>query len=195
MNKQQELTQDQLNEIKELAQTNTLKEIASHFNMSKQTFLIMRKQQPEIDIIYQKILRAKRNKIYTAEEILEIENMLKTSNMESIAKHLRVSIPVLTKTRSKQPKLEKAIIRGMQNRPSNFNYLRQKEAKKQKEEKFTALMQQEEHQEKQDLKTAESLSTRAPEFISPEEAIVRFRELKEEEKAKRKFQELKEIDL
>jgi len=67
---QQELTQDQLAEFKELAKTKMLKEIAGHFNMSKQTFLMIRKQQQEIDIIYQAALKEKRNKIYTTEELL-----------------------------------------------------------------------------------------------------------------------------
>jgi histidinol phosphatase-like enzyme len=125
---QQELTQDQLAEFKELAKTKMLKEIAGHFNMSKQTFLMIRKQQQEIDIIYQAALKEKRNKIYTAKEILKIEKMLETSNMENIARYLWISIPALTKARNKQPELEEAIIRGIKNRPNNFNYLRQKES-------------------------------------------------------------------
>jgi hypothetical protein len=44
MKKPQQLTQDQLNELKELAKTKMLKEIASHFNMNKETFLLLRKE-------------------------------------------------------------------------------------------------------------------------------------------------------
>lgn len=42
-------------------------------------------------------------------------------------------------------------------------------------------------------KKQESLFSRAPENISPEEALARFRRLKEEDRAWRQFQELKEI--
>ena len=38
MKKPQQLTQDQLNELKELAKTKMLKEIASHFNMNNEHF-------------------------------------------------------------------------------------------------------------------------------------------------------------
>jgi len=55
MKKPQQLTQDQLNELKELAKTKMLKEIASHFNMNKETFRLLRKEQPEIDTIYQEL--------------------------------------------------------------------------------------------------------------------------------------------
>ena len=42
-------------------------------------------------------------------------------------------------------------------------------------------------------KKQESLFTRAPEDISTEEALARFRRLKEEDRARRQLQELKEI--
>jgi hypothetical protein len=94
MKKHQQLTQDQLNEIKELAKTKTLKEIASHFNMNKATFLLLRKEQLEIDVIYYGVLEQRKNKLYTTEEILAIEEMIRTSNMENIAKHLGISMPL-----------------------------------------------------------------------------------------------------
>jgi hypothetical protein len=44
--------------------------------------------------------------------------MTHTSNMETIAKHLCISMPLLAKARKKQPELEEAVIRGMKNRPT-----------------------------------------------------------------------------
>ena len=75
MKKPQQLTQDQLNELKELAKTKMLKEIASHFNMNKETFLLLRKEQPEIDAIYQELKEQRKNRLYSEEEISVIEEM------------------------------------------------------------------------------------------------------------------------
>ena len=129
MKKPQQLTQDQLNELKELAKTKMLKEIASHFNMNKETFLLLRKEQPEIDTIYQELKEQRKNRLYSEEEISVIEEMTHTSNMETIAKHLGISMPLLAKARKRQPELDVALIWGMKNRPSNFNHLRQIEEK------------------------------------------------------------------
>ena len=191
---QQELTQDQLAEFKELAKTKMLKEIAGHFNMSKQTFLMIRKQQQEIDIIYQAALKEKRNKIYTTEELLEIEELLETSNMESIVRYLGISMPVLTKARNNQPELEAAIKRGVANRSNNFNFKRKNEKRIQKEEKFELVMQKDEEEKTGEPKKEESLLTRVFEDISQEEAIIRFNKLKAEEKKKRQIQELRKMN-
>lgn len=45
MKTQQKLTEAQIEEIKYLAKTKTLKEIASHFNISISNFRVMRKEQ------------------------------------------------------------------------------------------------------------------------------------------------------
>jgi hypothetical protein len=110
MHKQQQLTQEQLNELKELAKTKTLKAIANHFNMNKVSFMLLRKEQPEIDAIYYEAKEQTKNKLYTAEEILAIEEMASTLNMENIARHLCISIPLLTRARNRQPELDAAII-------------------------------------------------------------------------------------
>jgi uncharacterized protein (UPF0147 family) len=197
MKKPQQLTQDQLNELKELAKTKMLKEIASHFNINKATFLLLRKEQPEIDSIYYKAQEQKKNKLYSAEEISVIEEMTKTSNMETIAKHLGLSMALLTKARKRQPELDVALIWGMKNRPSNFNHLRQVEEKAHKKEqaKTQKHIEKASHKKTEQLQTEkkESLFTRTPDDISQEEALERFRRLKEEDRARRQFQELKEI--
>jgi hypothetical protein len=168
MKKHQKLTQDQLNEVGELAKTKRWKEIASHFNMNKDTFLFIRKQQPEIDVIYYKNTKGKQNKLYTPEEILEIGKMAKTLNLETIAKNLGTTIPYLKRARANQPDLDKALIKSIEGWVS-----------KKVQEKIKPL----------------NPESRMLEDISPEEAIIRFRELKAEEKRKRLIQELKEIDL
>jgi hypothetical protein len=197
MKKPQQLTSDQLNELKELAKTKMLKEIASHFNMNKETFRLLRKEQPEIDAIYQEAQEQTRNRLYSAEEISVIEEMGHASNIEDIAKYLGISRALLTKARKRQPELEEALIRGMKNRPSNFNYLRQAEEKAHKVEHAKTQKHIEKALHKQTgqmlTKKQESLFTRAPEDISPEEALARFRRLKEEDRARRQLQELKEI--
>jgi hypothetical protein len=53
----QNLTEVQLEEIKELAKMKALKDLASHFNMSASTFRWIRKQQPEIDAIYYEAIK------------------------------------------------------------------------------------------------------------------------------------------
>ena len=196
MKKPQQLTQDQLNELKELAKTKMLKEIASHFNMKKETFRLLRKEQPEIDTIYQELKEQRKNRLYSEEEISVIEEMTRTSNMETIAKHLGISMPLLAKARKRQPELDVALIWGMKNRPSNFNHLRQIEEKAHKEEqaKTQKHIEQGSHKKTEQLRTEnkESLFTRAPDDISQEEALARFRRLKEEDRARRQLQEFKE---
>ena len=171
MMKQKKLTQDQLNEIKELAKTKTLTEIGRYFNMNEAAFLLLRKQQPEINTIYHGTPKEKKCKLYTPEEILEIGEMAETANLETIASNLGISIPRLNRARANQPELDKVLINSIKNRASNFNYKTPTKAKPKRPE------------------------YRMPDEASPEEAIVRFRKLKEEEKRKRLIQELKEIDL
>jgi hypothetical protein len=84
----------------------------------------------------------------------------------------------------------------MKNRPSNFNHLRQIEEKAHKEEqaKTQKHIEQASHKktEQQRTENKESLFTTAPEDISQEEALARFRRLKEEDRARRQLQEFKE---
>jgi hypothetical protein len=209
MKKKHNLTKAQLEEIKELAKMKALKDLASHFNMSASTFRWIRKQQPEIDKIYQEVIKERDNKIYSLDDILEIEKMYKTLDSSSVARALGISIPTLTKAREKQPELESAIIRGINNRPSNFNYLTRNLKKLKKEENEMIKEQKEERVEQDSFQvvvkknnkkkelnpeTTESLFTRAPDDISQEEAIIRFRRLKEEDKKHRQLQELKRMN-
>ena len=214
MKKKHNLTETQLEEIKELAKTMPIKDIASHFNMSTSTFRWIRKQQPEIDKIYQEVINERDNRIYSPDDILEIERMFETLDAISVARSLGISIPTLTKARKHQPELESAIIRGMNNRPSNFNYLMRNLKKLKKEEK--AIIQEQEQEQEQEEESVEkdsfqavvkknnkkkelnpekteSLFTRAPDGISPEDAIERFYRLKEEDKNHRQLQELKSM--
>lgn len=73
-----------MEEIKDLAKTKTLKEIASHFNISTSNFRVMRKEQPEIDAIYNAVPKDRLRTKYTPTELLEIEKMLATLSMETI---------------------------------------------------------------------------------------------------------------
>lgn len=212
MKKKHNLTETQLEEIKELAKTMPIKDIASHFNMSTSTFRWIRKQQQEIDKIYQEVINERDNRIYSPDDILEIERMFETLDAISVARSLGISIPTLTRARKHQPELESAIIRGMNNRPSNFNYLMRNLKKLKKEEK-AIIQEQEQEQEEENVEKdsfqavvkknnkkkelnpekKESLFTRAPDDISPEDAIERFHRLKEEDKNHRQLQELKRM--
>jgi len=200
MQKQQQLTQEQLNELKGLAKTKTLKAIANHFNMNKATFMLLRKEQPEIDAIYYETKEKTKNKLYTAEEILAIEEMARTLNMENIAKHLCISIPLLTRARNRQPELDAAIIRGIKNRSSNFNFMRQAEQKAHREaqaktQKHIAKdIKKPLRNEKVQIVKQDSLFTRAPEDMPHEKALARFLRLKEEARERRLFQELRKIN-
>jgi hypothetical protein len=203
MKTQQHLTEIQLEEIKELAKTKTLKEIASHFSISTSNFRIMRKEHPEIDAIYNTIPKDRLRTKYTPAELLEIEKMLATSSMTEVIKHLGISMATLTKARNLHPELEVSLTRGMENRPSNFNGLmlaKQKELKKQQQ-----IIEKAKEGSKEEIlpkvsrvvipaENKESLFTRAPDDISQEDAIVRFRRLKEEDKNHRQIQELKRMN-
>ena len=203
----QKLTEDQMEEIKYLAKTKTLKEIASHFNISTSNFRVMRKEQPEIDAIYNAVPKDRLRTKYTPTELLEIEKMLATSSMTEVIKHLGISMATLTKARNRHPELEGALTRGMENRPSNFNGLmlaKQKVLKKQQQILEKAKKEKEGSEEATPPKVSrvvipvenkESLFTRAPEGISTEAAIIRFSRLKEEDKHHRQLQELKRMNL
>jgi len=208
MKTQQKLTEAQLDEIRELAKTKTLKEIASHFNMSKTTFLMIRKLQPEIDAIYQGAAKSTVPIIYTPEQLLEIEKKVETLPMTSVAEYLGISMPTLGKARKGQPELEESLVRGINNRASNFNHLMLVQKNLQKSERAKIEKQKLEEggeakggvekkgQEREiKLESTESLFTRAPDDISPEEAIMRFRKLKAVDKNYMQLQELKEINL
>jgi hypothetical protein len=84
----------------------------------------------------------------------------------------------------------------MKNRPSNFNHLRQIEEKAHKEEQAKTQKHIEKALPKQTgqmrTKKQESLFTRAPDDISQEEALARFRRLKEEDRVRIQLQEFKE---
>jgi uncharacterized protein YyaL (SSP411 family) len=197
MKKKHNLTETQLEEIKELAKTLPLKEIASHFNISTSNFRVTRKEQPEIDAIYNAVPKDRLRTKYTPTELLETEKMLATLSMTEVIKHLGISMATLTKARNLHPELEEALTRGMENRPSNFNGLmlaKQKELKQQQEIIEKAKKAQEGGKEATSPKVSrvvipienkDSLFTRAPEDISIEYAIVRFRRLQEEAKKQR----------
>ena len=185
------LTEYQLNEVAELAKTKSLKEIASHFHISTDTLRSLRTKQPEIDIIYQRVTEEQRNKIYTAEEIVSIGDLAQEMNLDNVAKHLEISRPRLIEARRKQPELDDALTRGVNNRSSNFDALQKASNRAQAEEgKASQLASDSEPED-----DSERLYIRAPEDISPEEAVKRFYRLKKEEKERQIAQELKDIDL
>jgi len=202
MTRRPDLTQDQLNEIKHLAKSKTLKEIGCHFNMSKAQFQLFRKQQPEINAIYYGTTKDKVRTEYTPEELIEIEKMLATSNSVSLAKHLGISMSVLRQARTDHPELDSAIVRGINNRPSDFNLLMRIQRKKAKEEQLNSPEETKKDESKKvtqtkniKIKKSDSLFTRAPDDISPEDAIERFQRLKRQDKQQRLLQELKETDM
>ena len=139
--------------------------------MSKSTFVSLRKQQPEIEIIYYKNTKQKPIKLYTAEEIAKIGEMVKTLNLETLIKKLGTSSSYFNRARANQPELDEALIKGTEGREGAFNY------------KTSAKIR------------LQRLECRTPNDISPEEAIKRFHKLKEAEKKHRQIQELKEINL
>lgn len=132
--------------------------------------------------------------------------MLVTSSITEVIKYLGISMATLTKARNLHPELEGAMTRGMENRPSNFNGLmlaKQKELKKQQQIIEKAKKAQEGNKEAMPPKESrvvipvenkESLFTRAPDNISQEEAIMRFRKLKASDKKHRQLQELKRMN-
>jgi hypothetical protein len=55
----------------------------------------MRKEQPEIDAIYNTIPKDRLRTEYTPAELLEIEKMLATLSMTEVIKHLGISMATL----------------------------------------------------------------------------------------------------
>ena len=183
----QKLTQEQLDEIKDLAKTKNLKEIASHFGMSKLSFRMLRREQPEITTIYEGTPKDKVRTEYTPEELIEIEKMMEVLSMTAVVKKLGISMPILTKARNQHPELEAALTRGMENRSSDFNHLIRVKKKEEKAAIAETQIEQKNNNVKKSKQKEESLFTKAPEDISPEEALQRFYKLKEDAKRKRLF--------
>jgi hypothetical protein len=180
MSKIEKLTEEQLNEIRELAKTKPLKSIAGHFKMNVLNFRILREEQPEIDIIYKAIPTEQKCKAYTAEEILEVERLAETLSISSIVKHFKVSLRNFVRSRKNQPKLNEALMRGTKNRAGRLD----KEIEDGKKASKSGAK----------ITVIENLSTRAPDDILPEEALNRFYRLKAEEKRMRQLRELKNMN-
>ena len=183
------LDQSQLNQVAKLAKTKTIKEVAAYFNMSKHTFQIIRKQQPEIDQIYYENHKQKNVKIYTESEILEIEQLAETLSVEDIAKHFGTSVYHFSKARKEQPELAKALMQGIENRSGNFNY-RQKQKRKAVKQKASKKA---EIASTIEVSESDSLENRAPDNISTEEALQRFYHLRHVAKQKQSRKELREL--
>jgi hypothetical protein len=189
MSKIEKLTKNQLKEIKELAKTKTIKEVASHFEMSLNNFRELRKLQPEIDIIYSEVRSGKKFKIYTAEEIEEVEKLAQKFNLKCVAKHFDTLESFLAIARKNQPELDAALTRGMNHRASNGikgKKVTIPSAIVTPVSKTDSLITQ--------IPKTDSLFIKAPDDISPEEALNRFYRLKAEEKKKRQLRELKNMN-
>jgi len=166
------LAQSQLEELRVLAETQNLNEIAGHFHMSKYIFQRARKEQPEIDQIYDSI--AKVDRVFSAEEIQEAHQLVQTLAIRDVAKHFNLSYRQFEKIRSLQLELNKAMLDGVSARKSGFDA--SKKQKKRSEDK---------KKHEQEILDSDCLSKRPPLNISPEDALVRFNRLKKIEKAKR----------
>jgi hypothetical protein len=189
MSKIEKLTKEQLNKVRELAKTKVLQDIASYFKMNLTDFRLLRKIQPEIDVIYSEIRSGKKFRIYTIEEISEIEELAKKITLKSIVRKFDTLESFLITARKSQPELDAALTRGMNHRATNGT----------KREKVTTPLVL----VKQVLKTdslvaqipkTDSLLIKAPDDISPEEALNRFYRLKAEEKRMRQLRELKNMN-
>jgi uncharacterized protein YgbK (DUF1537 family) len=121
MSRLTKLTEDQLNEIKELAKSKPLKLIASHFQMTLAQLKYLKKMQPEIDDIISEVISAKKFKIYTTIEISEIEKLAETLSIEQITNQVGTTMGYLSKSRKRQPELDAAIVRGIKNRHHAFS--------------------------------------------------------------------------
>jgi len=182
------LNEGQLEEIKILAKTMCLKEIAEHFNIGQVAFRAIRSWQLEIDEIYKEASSS--NRVFTKEEIVEIEQLLQTMNLERVSRHFNASINSMKKARSAQPELNEAIINGVASR-SGGCFVKQKIKKvelqksQQRLEVYT--------RDAWDKLDFDSLTRGAPPNISYEDAISRFYKLKNAEKTKRIKEEIREL--
>ena len=166
------LAQSQLEELKVLAETQNLNEIAGHFHMGRFVFRKVRKDQPEIDQIYYGIVKVDR--VFSAEEIQEAYQLVQILAIRDVAKHFNLSYRQFEKIRNRQLELNKAILDGVSARKSGFDA--SKKQKKRSEDK---------KKHEQEILESDCLSKRPPLDISPEDALVRFNRLKKIEKAKR----------
>ena len=184
------LNKDELQEIKSLAGTMHLKEIASHFGLTTVAFRRIRKRQPEIDQIFKETSIS--DKIFTPEEIAEVEKLSKTTSMEHIAKYFNTSVYFMKKARNTQPELERAITDGINSRGDSFFAQKMKKTRLRREhieqiDKKNSIG----GSRKSDAISTDSLDKRAPPDISYEDAIKRFVRLRDIEKEKRMKEEAK----
>lgn len=184
------LNKDEFQEIKSLAGTMRLKDIASHFGLTTVAFRRIRERQPEIDQIFKETSIS--DKIFTPEEIAEVEKLSKTTSMEHIAKYFNTSVYSMKKARNTQPELERAITDGINSRSDGFRATQKmKKAKLRREQidKKNSIG----GSRKSDTISTDSLDKRAPPDISYEDAIKRFYRLRDIEKKKRMKEEVKRL--
>lgn len=187
------LNKDEIQEIKSLAGTMRLKDIASHFGLTTVAFRRIRERQPEIDQIFKEASIS--DKIFTPEEIAEVEKLSKTTNMEHIAKHFNTSVYFMKKARNTQPELERAITDGINSRGDSF-FATQKMKKANLRREHIEQIDTKNSiggSRKSDTISTDSLDKRAPPDISYEDAIKRFYRLRDIEKKKRMKEEVKRL--
>lgn len=185
------LNKDELQEIKSLAGTMHLKEIASHFGLTTVAFRRIRERQPEIDQIFKEASIS--YKIFTPEEIAEVEKLLQTNNMEQTAKHFNTSVYYMKRASNTQPELEKAITDGINSRSDGFRATQKMKKTRLRREHIEQIDKKNSigGSRKSDTISTDSLDKRAPPDISYEDAIKRFVRLRDIEKEKRMKEEAK----
>tara|TARA_B110000908_G_C10094075_1_gene375447 strand:+ start:226 stop:561 length:336 start_codon:yes stop_codon:yes gene_type:complete len=108
--------------------------------------------------------------------------LAETNNSDNVARYFDIKLHVFAKLKKEQPELGKAYTRGVKARKIRVYPSRSNNASKQESIRRPLVI-------------TEDILNLSIQNISPQEALIKFNEMKIEERKRRLYQELEEIDL
>ena len=174
-------TPEQLKEVEEVARTQNIFKTALYFKLNIESFKRIRKAQPKLESALQRGLQHSDNKIFTEEELLEVEELAKTNNADNVSKHFNIKLHHFAALKRSQPELAKAYQRGVKQRKyGTFHVGRTTNT--------TKL-----DQLSKPIKITEKTLNMSLRDICPQQALSQYMEMKKAEKECRLYQELREM--
>jgi len=174
-------TSEQIKEVEEVAKKMNIFEIALYFKLNIESFKRIRKAQPELESALQRGLQHRDDKIFTEEELLEVEELAKTNNADNVSKHFNIKLHHFAALKRSQPELAKAYQRGVkQRRYGAFHVGRRTNTTKL--DQLSKL-----------IKITETTLNMSLKDICPQQALSKYKEMKKVEKECRLYQELREM--
>jgi len=180
--KDKKFTAEELVEVEKVARMKNIAETSLHFGLNVESFMRFRKSDPELEAALQRGINYSIDKIFTPEELLKVEELAETNNSDNVARYFDIKLHVFAKLKKEQSDLGKAYTRGVKARkirvyPSRSNNASKKESIR------------------RPLVITEDILNLSIQNTSPQEALIKFNEMKIKERKRRLYQELEEIDL